>query len=89
MAITFEQAKRQYVHRYTIEFVPAWALRVCENNGMYYAPQYRTDREWFDNTLFPPNIPWQNKRDTSCYSTNQSWPLGKWLTRPYRKQATA
>ena len=48
----------------------------------FYAPQYRTDREWFENTVFPPN---QMCHGTDCFSTNPSWPLGKQLSAPYRR----
>jgi hypothetical protein len=80
---TFEQAKAMYTHRFTMEYVPMWASRV-RNDGTYYAPQYRSDREWFENTQFPPKNPIaRSKRDTSCYSTNQTWPLGQALKSPY------
>ena len=40
---------------------------------VYYAPQYRTDREWYDNTVFPPESGFKD----SCESRNPSWPLGE------------
>jgi hypothetical protein len=83
--MTFEQAREAYVHRYTMEHVPAWAKRPCDN-GKFYAPQFRTDREWFENTKFPPNNPFaHSKRDTSCYTSGQTWPLGQWLDKPFAK----
>ena len=85
--MTFAQAKAAYVHRFTMEHIPQWALQPMPN-GRFYAPQYRTDAEWFANTLFPPNNPFaRSRRDTHCYSSNQSWPLGKFLTKPYRRVA--
>lgn len=78
---TLSEAKNQYVHRYTMEHVPQWAKKPC-GNGKYYAPQYRTDQEWYDNTLFPPD-PMCYKTD--CCSTGQTWPLGHWLDAPYSK----
>ena len=87
--MTIDQAKAAYVHRYTMEYVPEWAKQQAPN-GRYYAPQYRTDAEWFANTLFPPNNPVaRSKRDTSCFSTNQSWPLGHWLDAPFQKGRAA
>lgn len=84
--INFEAAKRAYTNRFTMEHVPTWALkRPCDCGGTamwFYAPQYRTDREWFENTVFPPN---QMCHDTDCFSTNPSWPLGKQLSAPYRR----
>jgi hypothetical protein len=83
---TFEQAKAQYVHRYTMEHIPSWARRRPHGADWYYAPQYRTDREWYDNTKFPgekghPDYPGSSNH---CYTTNQSWPLGQKLTKPYQ-----
>jgi len=83
--LSFEEAKRRYVYRYTMEHVPSWAHTLNTGNGFYYAPQYRTDREWYDNTLFPgdpEHKEWGGDRN-HCVSRNQSWPLGKWLTTPY------
>jgi hypothetical protein len=82
--LTFTEACAQYVHRFTMEYKPQWANKPLDN-GKYYAPQYRSDREWFENTLFPPHEFSASKRDTSCYSQNQSWPLGKFLTKPFTR----
>lgn len=83
--MTFDEAKRRYVHRFTMEHVPAWARKVRED-GTYYAPQYRSDREWYENTVFPPQHP-LGKRCRDCYSTGQTWPLGKAMAYPYKKEA--
>ena len=77
MKISFEQAKREYVHRYTCEHVPQWALVCNPQTGDYYAPQYYTDYEWYINTVFPPDNPY-HARD--CFSSRQTWPLGLRLT---------
>ncbi len=80
--MTLEQAKREYVNRYTCDHVPNWATKPAPN-GKYYAPQYKSDEEWFALTVFPPHTPdWCRKTD--CYSSNQTWPLGNWLDKPYR-----
>jgi hypothetical protein len=80
--LSFEGACRQYVHRYTMEHVPAWAATPA-GNGRYYAPHYRTDREWYDNTLFPGEFGWHAPgTDTDCFSTKQTWPMGQWLDEP-------
>lgn len=83
-----EEARRKYVHRYTMEHVPQWARqRPCDPGGTetrYYAPQFRTDREWFENTVFPPNHP-AGPRVTDCYTNGQTWPLGQWLDKPYTR----
>jgi len=84
-AMTFEQAKAAYVHRFTMEHVPQWASKSM-SDGKYPAPQFRTDREWFESTMFPPNNPYaMSSRDTSCHSTNQTWPLGVRLAAPYQR----
>jgi hypothetical protein len=77
--MTFEQAKARYIHRYTMEHVPEWAKRPSPD-GKFYAPQYRTDREWFENTLFPLHNPYHSR---DCHSTGQTWPLGQWLLLPF------
>ena len=77
--ITFDEAKRRYVHRFTMEYIPGWAL-VQRNDGTYYAPQYRSDKEWYELTVFPPN---EMCYKNNCYSACQTWPLGKFLNKPY------
>lgn len=81
--ISFSEAKRRYTNRYTMEYVPAWARGEGPGNGKYYAPQYSTDREWYDNTVFPGegNLP---EQEGHCMTMNASWPLGEWLEEPYR-----
>lgn len=87
--MNFEQAIAAYVHRFTMEYVPAWAKgrRPADDTGSetrFYAPQYRSDREWFENTKFPPNNSFAlSSRDTSCYSSGQTWPCGQWLDAPF------
>jgi hypothetical protein len=81
--VSFEEACGRYPHRYTMEHVPAWAKRPA-NNGKYYAPQYATDQEWYDLTIFPGEKH-LNARSRYCESTKESWPLGHWLDNPYKK----
>jgi hypothetical protein len=54
----------------------------------YHAPQYRTDAEWYEATLFPgePGIPhgWPAGMP---YSRNRTWPLGRMLPCPYQVPA--
>lgn len=77
--ISLETAKGLYVHRYTLEHIPEWARKSHE--GKFYAPQYRTDSEWYDNTLFPGED-FVSERSRHCYTNGQTWPLGKWLAKP-------
>jgi hypothetical protein len=83
---TFEQAKARYVHRYTMEHVPAWAQSFSTFDGVrkYYAPQFRTDREWYDATKFKGEEGWLGV-GSDCYTTGQTWPLGQWLDAPYKR----
>lgn len=80
-AISFEQAKARFVHRFTMDFVPAWADKV--HDGKYYAPQFASDREWYENTKFKGELGWLGVGH-GCYTTGQTWPMGRWLPRPYR-----
>lgn len=85
--ISFEQAKAQYIHRYTLEHVPAWSRTPVTLPGQplrFYAPQFRSDREWYDNTLFPGEGH-VGKREQHCFTTGQTWPLGQWLSEPFRR----
>lgn len=85
--ISFEEAKNRYPHRFTMEHVPSHVLNP-RPSGDYYAPQYRTDREWYDNTCFPGEDFGDGLKveanSTSCYSINQSFPLGYFLMEPYQ-----
>lgn len=82
--LSFEAAKAQYVHRYTMEFVPAWARKPADNSR-YYAPQFNSDREWYDNTRFYGEDGFIGVRG-HCYTTGQTWPLGQWLDAPYTRR---
>lgn len=84
--LSFEDAKRQYVHRFTMEHVPAWSQEQ-RHDGSYYAPNYRTDLEWYKATSFPPYQDFP--RDTYCQSQGQTWPLGTRLDKPYKVQGGA
>lgn len=75
---TFEQACAMYVHRFTMEYVPQWS-RTAAPNGKFCAPQYRSDREWYERTTFPTD-----GRVKYCCSSDQTWPLGTFLDEPYR-----
>lgn len=86
---TFEKAKLQYVHRFTLDHVPAWA-REQREDGTYYAPHFASDREWYDNTIFPgepghPDNQTGHYRPKSCYTTGQTWPLGQALEQPFTR----
>ena len=44
--------------------------------------QYRTDAEWYANTVFPGEPGHYGTRNW-CNTNGQTWPLGKWLDAPY------
>lgn len=80
--VSFELAKARYVHRYTMDHVPAWA-RAKAHNGKFYAPQYRSDREWYELTKFHGESELADKKH--CYSSGQTWPVGEWLDKPFQR----
>lgn len=82
-SISLEAAKSKYVNRFTCEHVPSWALYPAKD-GLFYAPQYSTDQEWYDRTTFPGegSLP---KNSLWCESNNQTFPLGKFLKQRYVK----
>lgn len=85
--ISFEQAKLQYPNRFTLEHVPANAGVPIPRTGLFRAPMYSTDAEWYANTLFPleGRIGY---REEYVRCRNESWPLGRVLSQPYTKGAS-
>lgn len=83
-SITFEQAMARFPHRFTCEHVPAWARQPAPN-GRYYAPQYASDREWYEKTEFHGEGEMADKKH--CFSSGQPWPCGQWLDAPYQVRA--
>lgn len=78
--MSFIEACQKYIDRYTMEHVPKGVTEPAPN-GLYYAPHYATDREWYNATVFPPH---NVLHRSDCHSTKQTWPLGYWLDRPYQ-----
>lgn len=77
-----------YVHRFTMEHTPAWAMNAIKGN-CYYAPQYRSDAEWLANSTFVIKKNGSlDQRVHSCLSSGQTWPCGQWLDQPYRGNGT-
>ena len=83
-SISFQEACRTYVHRYTGEHVPDWACRPAPN-GKFYAPQFRDDRDWYDHTRFYGEEG-HCGRKSDCFTTEQTWPLGHWLDECFRRR---
>jgi hypothetical protein len=89
-ALSFREACRRYPHRFTMEHVPAWArapyYHTKAKRYVGYAPQFRTDREWYDNTTFPGDEGHPEFSGSDCHTSGQTWPLGRgFLEQPYRK----
>jgi hypothetical protein len=82
--ISFKSACSEYENRYTMEHVPAWAKIKCEN-GKFYAPQFASDKEWYDSTLFPGES-FVGEKEVHCFTQNQTWPIGNWLDRVYSEK---
>ena len=78
--ISFDQARNQYGHRFTADHIPAWAEKRLDV-GKYYAPQYDSDAQWYERTLFNGEDEIADKNH--CYSADESWPLGTFLPTPY------
>jgi len=75
----------RYVYRFTMEHVPSWARKPCQN-GKFYAPQFVSDDEWLSNTIVHTRKDGElNDRYSDCETSGQTWPLGRWLDEPYRK----
>lgn len=79
--LSFEQAKAQYVHRFTMDHKPVWA-KLPSDHGKFFAPQYASDREWYDGCVFPGE-PGLHGNSKHCESAAGSWPLGEWLDKPF------
>lgn len=81
--LTFEQACAHYSQRFTMEHVPRWT-QVQRHDGTYYAPPYRSDLEWYNHTYFAGEH--ELAHNGCCYSLAPTWPLGRSLDTPYKKE---
>lgn len=79
--ISFQTARNLYKNRYTMEHVPSWAKIVC-SNGKFYAPQFASDLQWYENTKFPGEKGLHGN-SKHCRTSGATWPLGQWLDSPY------
>ena len=77
---SLQTAQQNYPHRYTMEHIPLYARTQCRN-GKYYAPQFRTDAEWYAATRFPGEKGIPRDQD-HCETGPATWPLGQWLDKP-------
>lgn len=86
--IPFDVACREYQSRYTLEHIPSWVNKQINGTHLYYAPQYATDREWYDNTVFPGE---EGLVADAGYSESRTatWPLGRALSKPITDHTAA
>lgn len=82
--ITLEQAKKKFTDRFTLDHVPVWASKPCARaGGKYPGPHYNTDAEWYAKAEF---IGYLTKAQRKYVRENKpSYPMGKWLDKPYVK----
>ena len=80
--ISFEEAKRTFSHRFTMEHVPEWSQHQ-RSDGTFYAPHFATDREWYDNYRFPGDEGLSRNADSSECVGVLTWPLGQSLSEPF------
>ena len=67
-----QDAKRKFVHRYTRDHVPAWAM-VPMPNGKAYPVQFDSDAEWLANTTFTVTKKGELAKRNPCHSV-PTWP---------------
>lgn len=83
---TFQQACAMYINRFTMDHVPPWSQRSFRQQGgtidLFPAPQFASDQQWYDNTLFPTEEG-HHGDPNHCYTRNPTWPLGQRLSAPY------
>ena len=87
--ISFRDACRQYVNRFTLDHVPQWArapyYHTTAKQYVGYAPHFASDREWYDATRFPGEEG-HHEIGSDCYTSGHTWPLGEgFLERPFVK----
>jgi hypothetical protein len=83
---TFEEACKIGIGRFTLEYIPAWYATSARRRGeveKYFAPQFKSDREWYDNTVFRGE-PGHYGGDRNYHSINFTFPLGTYLDKPYQ-----
>lgn len=85
--VSFEQAKRDFPDRYTVDNVPQWARKPAPN-GRYFAPHYASDREWYESQIFPGE-PGLHGNARQCKQVRrETLPMGKWLDAPLKRAYT-
>lgn len=81
--LTLAQAKGLFPHRFTMEHIPRWvkAMPRPDSTAWYYAPHFRSDEEWYENTRFPGEMGVAlNAGECESFPT---WPHGRRLKYAY------
>lgn len=77
-----EQAKNTFVHRYTGEHQPRWALKSWKD-GRAYPVHFKDDAEWLANTLFAVTLAGHLDRRFGHCQSFPTWPNDPELRKPY------
>lgn len=81
--ISFDDACQKYINRYTFDNIPKWSQSV-NKEGLYEAPHFSNDIEWYQNTFFPGE---QNvSLDSASCISEPTFPLGEYLIVPFNKK---
>lgn len=78
-----EDARRAFVHRYTAEHTPEWAKNAPKGKGeAQYSVQFKSDRDWLENTLFEVNRDGRLRRSATMCLSSPTWPNNPELRNP-------
>lgn len=83
--LSFEEAIAIGDSRFTLTHIPPWYATSARRHGVedkYFAPQFSSDREWYENTKFRGEEGHYGG-ERNYHSINFSFPLGVWLDKPY------
>jgi hypothetical protein len=83
--LSFREACGIYNNRFTMEYIPLWS-EIPREDKTYFAPQFETDREWYNNVKFFGEEGWKGEDKAYCYTIGETWPLGESLDKPYTKK---
>lgn len=67
---------RAFVHRFTRDFKPSWAMKP-RPDGTPYKPQFASDGDWLANTQFAIRRDGRLDRRVSACQSYPTWPDGK------------
>lgn len=65
----------RFVHRFTVDHKPAWAS-AARPDGSCYKPQFASDQEWLENTLFYVTDKGELSEQQRFCESNPTFPFG-------------